>query len=82
LHLFDGIEPGFDIAPQVAGRLDEGLIAAHWDDVLQLGTSIRTGVVSASIMLERLGSYPLQTIDGGAPSRGAFPIQARLDGNR
>ncbi len=58
LHLFDGIEPGPDIAPLVAGGIDEGLIAAHWDDVLRLGTSIRTGVVSASIMLERLGSYP------------------------
>lgn len=58
LHLFDGIEPGPDIAPLVAGRIDEGLVAAHWDDVLRLGTSIRTGVVSASIMLERLGSYP------------------------
>jgi TnpA family transposase len=58
LHLFNGIEPGPDIAPLVAGRIDEALIAAHWDDVLRLGTSIRTGVVSASIMLERLGSYP------------------------
>ncbi len=58
LHLFDGIEPGPDIAPLVAGGIDEALIAAHWNDVLRLGTSIRTGVVSASIMLERLGSYP------------------------
>ena len=58
LYLFDGIEPGPDIAPLLAGKVDEGLIAAHWDDVLRLGTSIRTGVVSASIMLERLGSYP------------------------
>lgn len=58
LHLFDGMEPGPDIAPLVAGKIDEGLIAAHWNDVLRLGTSIRTGVVSASIMLERLGSYP------------------------
>jgi TnpA family transposase len=34
------------------------LIAAHWDDALRLAVSIRTGVVSASVMLERLGSYP------------------------
>jgi TnpA family transposase len=38
LHLFNGIEPGPDIAPLVAGRIDEGLIEAHWDDVLRLGT--------------------------------------------
>lgn len=53
-----GVEPGPDIRPLVAGRIDEDLIAAHWDDVLRLGTSIRTGFVSASIILERLGSYP------------------------
>lgn len=29
LHLFNGIEPGPDIAPLVAGRIDEGLIEAH-----------------------------------------------------
>jgi len=58
LHLFDGMVPGPDIEPLVAARIDERLIAAHWDDVLRLATSIRTGTVSASIMLERLGSYP------------------------
>lgn len=58
LHLLGGMEPGPDIAPLVAGKIDEGLIAAHWNDVLRLGTSIRTGVASASIMLERLSSYP------------------------
>lgn len=58
LHLFEGMEPGPDIEPLVAARIDERLIAAHWDDVLRLAASIRTGVVSASIMLERLGSYP------------------------
>jgi len=58
LHLFDGLDPGPDIAPLVAGKIDAGLIASHWDDVLRLAASIRTGVVSASVMLERLGSYP------------------------
>ena len=58
LHLFDGIDPGPDIAPLVAGKIDMRLIAAHWSDVLRLAASIRTGVVSASVMLERLGSYP------------------------
>ena len=58
LHLFDGLDPGPDIAPLVAGKIDVDLIAAHWSDVLRLAASIRTGVVSASAMLERLGSYP------------------------
>lgn len=58
LHLFAGLDPGPDIAPLVAGKIDAGLITAHWNDVLRLTSSIRTGVVSASLMLERLGSYP------------------------
>src|SRR4051812_6267121 len=35
-------------------------ITAHWDDVLRLATSVRTGVISASLMLKRLGAYPRQ----------------------
>ncbi|MBP1807501.1 TnpA family transposase [Rubellimicrobium aerolatum] len=58
LHLFDGLEPGPDIAPLVAAPINERLIADHWTDVLRLAASIRTGVTSASAMLERLGSYP------------------------
>ena len=41
-------------------RIDEDLIAAHWDDVVRLGLSIRTGTVAPSAMLRRLGSYPRQ----------------------
>jgi hypothetical protein len=44
----------------IAGRPDEKLIAAHWNDVLRLTASVRTGVVSASLMLKRLGAYPRQ----------------------
>ena len=38
----------------------EKLIAAHWADVLRFTCSVRTGVVSASLMLKRLGAYPRQ----------------------
>ena len=48
------------LAPFIAGRADERLITGHWDDVLRLTTSIRTGTVSASLMLKRLGAYPRQ----------------------
>ena len=48
------------LAPFIAGRPDEKLIAAHWDDLLRLAASVRTGVVSASLMLKRLGAYPRQ----------------------
>jgi TnpA family transposase len=48
------------LEPFVAGRIDEKLIATHWDDVLRLATSVRTGAVSASLLLKRLGAYPRQ----------------------
>jgi TnpA family transposase len=48
------------LAPFIAGHPDEKLVVAHWDDVLRLTASVRTGVVSASLMLKRLGAYPRQ----------------------
>jgi TnpA family transposase len=48
------------LEPFIAGRADGDLITSHWDEVLRLATSIRTGVVSASLMLRRLGAYPRQ----------------------
>nr|WP_280922910.1 Tn3 family transposase [Rubellimicrobium aerolatum] len=58
LHLFEGPEPGPDIAPLLAAPIDERLVTDHWTDVLRLAASIRTGVTRASAMLARLGSYP------------------------
>ena len=48
------------LAPFIAGKPDEKLIAAQWDDVLRLTASVRTGTVSASLLLKRLGAYPRQ----------------------
>src|SRR5262249_34777062 len=53
-----GAWPVFE--PFIAGRIDENLITAHWDDVLRLATSVRTGAASASLLLKRLGAYPRQ----------------------
>jgi TnpA family transposase len=35
--------------------VDVKLIAAHWDDLLRLAASVRTGCAAASLMLKRLG---------------------------
>jgi len=48
------------LAPFIAGRPEEKLITAQWDDMLRLTASVRTGTVSASLMLKRLGAYPRQ----------------------
>ena len=60
LYVFGPASTWPNLEPFIAGRIDEDLIRAHWDDLLRLATSIRTGVVSASLMLKRLGSYPRQ----------------------
>jgi TnpA family transposase len=60
LYAFEPANRWPALAPFIAGRPDDKLIAAHWDDVLRLTASVRTGIVSASLMLKRLGSYPRQ----------------------
>lgn len=60
LYTFGAPKAWPTLEPFIAGRIDAELIAAHWDDVLRLATSIRTGVVPASLMLKRLGAYPRQ----------------------
>ena len=37
-----------------------GHVADHWDELLRLVTSIRSGTVTASAMLRRLSAYPRQ----------------------
>jgi len=60
LYTFDSATKWPSLEPFIGSRIDEKLAGSHWDDVLRLATSIRTGVVSASLMLKRLGSYPRQ----------------------
>ena len=60
LYAFGPASNGPALTPFIAGRPHERLITAHWDDVLRLAASIRTGTVSASLMLKRLGAYPRQ----------------------
>ena len=86
LHLFAGLDPGPDIAPLVAGVVDERLVTSHWSDVLRLATSVRTGVTSASAMLERLGSYPranglalaLREIGRVERTLGSVPVEGEM----
>jgi TnpA family transposase len=48
------------LEPIIAGRIDIALIRAHWPDILRVATSIRTGTVTASLILRQLASYPRQ----------------------
>jgi TnpA family transposase len=60
LYAFGPADTWPALEPFIAGTIDTKLIAAHWDDVLRLAASVRTGRVSASLMLKRLGAYPRQ----------------------
>ncbi|MEC5156101.1 TnpA family transposase, partial [Cryobacterium sp. CAN_C3] len=48
------------LKPLIGGNINTKIIHAHWDDILRLTTSIKTGTVTASLMLRKLGSYPRQ----------------------
>lgn len=48
------------LTSMTAGTINTRAITAHWDEILRLVASIRTGTVTASLMLRKLGSYPRQ----------------------
>ena len=60
LYAFGPASTWSTLASLIAGRPEQKLVVAHWDDVLRLAASVRTGRVSASVMLKRLGAYPRQ----------------------
>ena len=62
LHLPPGMPVDPLLAPMVGagGPIDVAHIAQHWDELLRVATSIRSGTVTASAMLRKLSSYPRQ----------------------
>jgi TnpA family transposase len=60
LHLLPGQEAGPLLGGMVGKPIAHGHAGAHWDELLRLATSIRTGTVTASAMLRKLSAYPRQ----------------------
>ena len=48
------------LEPLIAGRINVALIRAHWPEILRIAASIRTGTVTASLIMRQLASYPRQ----------------------
>jgi TnpA family transposase len=48
------------LEPMIAGRINVALIRAHWPEILRVAASIRTGTVTASLIMRQLASYPRQ----------------------
>ena len=60
LYLFPGQTPQPILDHLVGGFVDVHQITAHWNDLLRLATSIRSGIVTASAILQKLSAYPRQ----------------------
>jgi TnpA family transposase len=48
------------LEPLIVGRINVPLIRAHWAEILRVAASIRTGTVTASLIMRQLASYPRQ----------------------
>jgi len=44
----------------IAGQVNVRRIEAHWEEILRLTASIKTGTVAASLILKKLAAYPQQ----------------------
>jgi TnpA family transposase len=60
LYLLPDQKAPASLAPLVGGVIDREHIAVHWDQLLRLATSIRTGTTTSSAMLKKLSAYPRQ----------------------
>ncbi len=60
LHIFPDMKAPSCLEPIVAGAVNVEHFKAHWDELLRLGVSIRSGASTASAMLKRLSAYPRQ----------------------
>ena len=48
------------LEPLIGGKINVGLMRAHWQDILRVVASIRTGTVTASLIMRQLAAYPRQ----------------------
>jgi TnpA family transposase len=60
LYTFEPLPPDSVLAPLLGDKINVKLIQGSWDEILRLASSIRTGTVTASLMLRKLASYPRQ----------------------
>ena len=60
LYLLPDQKAPASLKPLVGGLIDTGHITTHWDQLLRMATSIRTGTTTCSAMLKKLSAYPRQ----------------------
>jgi TnpA family transposase len=60
LYLLPGTPVPPELASMMAGTINTRVISDHWFELLRLAVSIKTGTVTASVILRRLAAYPRQ----------------------
>jgi TnpA family transposase len=68
------------LEPLIAGRINIALIRAHWPEILRVAASIRTGTVTASLIMRQLASSERSRIGAaGIGTAGTDALHPRLD---
>ncbi|SCX98598.1 Tn3 transposase DDE domain-containing protein [Nitrosospira sp. Nsp13] len=60
LYILSGMKIPPELAALVAGAINLRVITDHWSELLRLAKSIKTGTVTASVILRKLAAYPRQ----------------------
>ena len=60
LYRFEKPETYPSLEPLIAARINVALIRDHWSEILRIAASLRTGTVTASLILRQLASHPRQ----------------------
>jgi len=60
LYCFDKPATYPSLEPLIGGRINITLIRAHWPEILRVAASIRSGTVTASLIMRQLASFPRQ----------------------
>ena len=60
LYTIPGVSVPPELAPLVAGLINMKAIQDYWQGILRLLMSIKTGTVTASVILRKLAAYPRQ----------------------
>ena len=60
LYLLPGMIVPPELASMVAGNINLKVVTDHWSELLRLALSIKTGTVTASVILRKIAAYPRQ----------------------
>jgi TnpA family transposase len=60
LYLLPGMTAPAELASMVAGSINLRAVSEHWFELLRLALSVKTGTVTASVILRKLAAYPRQ----------------------